>query len=215
MAAKKKLPKSDRDPIVALASPKAFGAWLKAHHATSTGLWLKIAKKGARTASVTYPEAIDMALCWGWIDGQKRPFDDDAWLQRFSPRGARSLWSKINVGKATALITRGAMKAPGLAEVERAKADGRWEKAYAGAKTARVPAELQAALAKSPRAAQFFATLDKTNRYAFIFRVHNGRRPETRQRNAARFVAMMARGETLHPGRASIVAVGTLGGRSK
>lgn len=199
MAAKKTAPKSDRDPVVALASSNAFDAWLKAHHATSTGVWLKIAKKGARPSSVTYPEAIEVALCWGWIDGQKRPFDDAAWLQRFSPRGARSLWSKINVDKATALIARGAMKAPGLAEVERAKADGRWGKAYAGAKTATVPAELQSALAKSPRAARFFAILDKTNRYAFIFRVHNGKRPETRARNAARFVAMMARGETLHP----------------
>jgi uncharacterized protein YdeI (YjbR/CyaY-like superfamily) len=199
VAAKKALPKSAGDPIVAFASPKAFGAWLKAHHATSPGVWLKIAKKGAGTASVTYAEAIDVALCWGWIDGQKRPLDETAWLQRFSPRGPRSIWSKINVDKAVALVASGAMKAPGLAQVERAKADGRWQKAYAGAKTATVPAELAAALARNRKAAQFFASLDRTNRYAFIFRVHQGKKAETRERTAARFVAMMARGEKLHP----------------
>ena len=190
--------KSDRDPVESFATSSALALWLQKHHATSSGVWLKLAKKDAPLKSVTYAEAIDVALCWGWIDGQKRPLDNVAWLQRFSRRGPRSIWSKINVAKAEALIASGAMQAPGLVEAERAQADGRWARAYAGAKSAEIPVELAAALQKSKRATAFWDALDKTNRYAVVFRVHNGKRPETRERNAAKLVAMMERGEKLH-----------------
>lgn len=191
--------KADADPVLSFATAAAFATWLKQNHAASSGLWLQIAKKDTGVTSVTYLEAVDVALCWGWIDGQKRARDQTSWLQRFSKRGARSIWSKINVDKAEALIASGAMKAPGLAEVERARADGRWARAYAGAKTAEIPDELKAALKANDAARRFFDALDKTNRYAIIFRVHNGKKPETRVRNAEKFAAMMARGEKLYP----------------
>jgi uncharacterized protein YdeI (YjbR/CyaY-like superfamily) len=177
---------------------KAFETWLKKHHATSDGLWLKIAKRGAAEPSVTYPEAVDIALCWGWIDGQKKSFDDQHFLQRFTPRRARSVWSKINVDKVAALIEAGRMQAPGLAQVEAAKADGRWAQAYDGARTSTVPADLQAALDTEPRAKAFFATVNAANRYAVLWRIQTAVRPETRAKRIEQLVAMLARGETLH-----------------
>ncbi|HWE26779.1 MAG TPA: YdeI/OmpD-associated family protein [Polyangia bacterium] len=181
------------------ASPGEWLAWLAKHHASSTGVWLRIAKKDGGQRSVTYAEAIEGALTWGWIDGQKNKLDDAHWLQRFSPRAARSPWSKINRDKATALLAAGKLAAPGLAEVERARRDGRWERAYDGARTSTVPADLAAALAANAQAAKFFATLDGSNRYAVLYRVQAPKLAVTRARKIAEYVAMLARGETIHP----------------
>ena len=195
--------KAREDPSLALPSADAWARWLAQHHASSPGIWLKLSKKGATTSSVTYAEALDVALAWGWIDSQKRPFDASAFLQRFTPRTARSPWSRINRDKATALISSGRMKAPGLVEVERAKQDGRWDAAYDGARTSTVPEDLAAALAASPRAKAFFSQLDGANRFAILYRVQTAKRPETRARRIAEFVAMLERHETIHPRRAA------------
>jgi uncharacterized protein YdeI (YjbR/CyaY-like superfamily) len=193
--------KSAIQPDSALAlfkSAKAFEAWLKKNHATSDGLWLKIAKRGADEPSVTYAEAVEIALCWGWIDGQKKGLDDQHFLQRFTPRRARSIWSKINVDKAAALIAAGRMQAPGHAQIEAAKADGRWAQAYDGARTSVVPADLLAALESEPRAKAFFATINAANRYAVLWRIQTAVKAETRARRIAQLVEMLARGETIH-----------------
>ena len=179
-------------------SAKAFEAWLKKHHATSDGLWLQIAKKGADQPSVTYPEAVEIALCWGWIDGQKKALDDQHFLQRFTPRRARSIWSKINVAKVAVLVEAGRMQAAGQAQVDAAKADGRWDKAYDGARAATVPDDLRLALHANPAAQAFFATVNATNRYAVLWRVQTAVKPETRARRIAQLVEMLARGETFH-----------------
>lgn len=192
-------PQSAELPVVSLATAAHWDAWLARHHASSRGVWLKIAKKGSGTASLDYAQALEVALTWGWIDGQKRAHDATAWLQRFGPRGARSLWSRINRDKVLALTAAGRMHPPGLAEVERARADGRWDAAYEGAARTTVPEDLAAALAAQPRAAAAFASLDAANRYAILFRVHTAKRAETRARRVADLVAMLARGETLHP----------------
>ena len=177
---------------------KAFEAWLKKNHAKSDGLWLRIAKRGADEPSVTYPEAVEIALCWGWIDGQKKGLDDQHFLQRFTPRRARSIWSKINVDKVAALVEAGRMQAAGHAQVEAAKADGRWAKAYDGARTSTVPDDLAAALAANPPAQAFFATVNATNRYAVLWRIQTAVKPETRARRIAHLVQMLARGEVVH-----------------
>lgn len=179
-------------------SAKAFETWLKKHHATSDGLWLKIAKRGANEPSVTYAEAVEIALCWGWIDGQKKGLDDQHFLQRFTPRRVRSTWSKINVDKVAALIESGRMQAPGLAQVEAAKADGRWAQAYDGARTSAVPEDLAAALQAQPKAAAFFATINAANRYAVLWRIQTAVKAETRSKRIAQLVDMLARGETIH-----------------
>ena len=179
-------------------SAKAFEAWLKKNHATSDGLWLKIAKRGSNEPSVTYPEAVEIALCWGWIDGQKKSLDDQHYLQRFTPRRARSVWSKINVEKVQALIEAGRMQALGQAQIEAAKADGRWARAYDGARTSTVPEDLQAALEAEPAAKTFFASINASNRYAILWRIQTAARAETRARRIAQLVGMLARGETIH-----------------
>jgi uncharacterized protein YdeI (YjbR/CyaY-like superfamily) len=180
------------------ATQRAFETWLRKHHASSDGLWLLIAKPGAERATVTYAQALEVALCYGWIDGQKKALDAQHWLQRFTPRRARSLWSKTNRAKAEALIGEGRMQPSGLAEIERAKADGRWEAAYDGARTAEVPPDLQAALDAQPDARAFFATLNAANRYAVLWRVQTAKKPETRARRIETLVAMLARGEKIH-----------------
>lgn len=177
---------------------KAFETWLKKHHASADGLWLQIAKRGADEPSVTYAEAVEIALCWGWIDGQKKGLDDQHFLQRFTPRRARSVWSKVNVEKVAALIAAGRMQAPGLAQVDAAKADGRWARAYDGARTSVVPDDLQAALDAQPPAKAFFATLNASNRYAVLWRVQTAVKPETRARRIEQLVDMLARGEAIH-----------------
>jgi uncharacterized protein YdeI (YjbR/CyaY-like superfamily) len=185
-------------PVLFFESADAFDAWLSEHHADSDGIWIKFAKKASGIPSVVYAEALDSAICHGWIDGQTQSIDDDYYLQRFTPRRKRSPWSKRNVGKALALIEAGRMKPAGHAEIDRAKADGRWERAYEGQKRSTVPDDLQAELDKDPKAAEFFASLSSTNRYAILYRLQDAKKPETRARRLEKFVAMLKAGETLH-----------------
>jgi uncharacterized protein YdeI (YjbR/CyaY-like superfamily) len=190
-------------PVLSVPSREAWDAWLASEHARSPGVWLRIAKKRAGVEGLTYPEALEVALSYGWIDGQKAGLDDEHWLQRFTPRRPRSRWSKRNREAATRLIERGEMKAAGLREVEAAKADGRWEAAYDGQRSASVPEDLARALAADERARAFFETLDSTNRYAILYRVQDAKRPETRARRIERFVSMLAAHQTIHPQRSS------------
>jgi uncharacterized protein YdeI (YjbR/CyaY-like superfamily) len=186
--------------IVTFASAEAFEAWLDENHAASPGIWLRLRKKeGAPAGALDYARALDVALCFGWIDGQKAAYDDRWWLQRFTPRRPGSRWSRINRDKATALTDQGRMRPPGQAEIDRARADGRWEAAYDGSRTATVPDDLAAALAEVPAAAAFFETLDRRNRYAVLYRVQEAKKPETRARRIEKYVAMLARGEKPHP----------------
>ncbi|HEX3317999.1 MAG TPA: YdeI/OmpD-associated family protein [Solirubrobacteraceae bacterium] len=186
-------------PTLAFDSPDAWREWLGEHHDSPEGVWLKIAKKASGLRTVTAPEALDVALCFGWIDGQRRALDETYFLQRYTPRRARSKWSQINCAKAERLMEAGEMQPPGLAEVERAKADGRWEAAYEPQSRATVPDDLQAALDASPTAAERFATLSSQNRYSILFRLRDAKRAETRARRLEQFVAMLERGETPHP----------------
>jgi uncharacterized protein YdeI (YjbR/CyaY-like superfamily) len=186
-------------PTKSFASSEKFAAWLARNHASSNGVWVKLAKQGSGAKSLSYAEAVEVALCYGWIDGQKKPFDNRFWLQRFTPRGPRSKWSKINRHKATALIEAGRMHDAGLQEVERAQADGRWDAAYDSPSRATVPDDLQRALDRDRKAKAFFDALDRTNRYAILYRVHDAKKPETRARRIEQFVAMLHRGEKLHP----------------
>ena len=180
------------------ATQRAFETWLRGNHSSSAGVWLLIAKRGADKPTVTYPEAVEVALCYGWIDGQKKSVDARHWLQRFTPRRVRSLWSKANRAKAEALIRSGRMQPSGMAEIEQARSDGRWDAAYEGARSAVVPADLQAALDAEPEAGAFFAALDRANRYAVLWRVQTAMKPETRARRIATLVAMLGRGEKIH-----------------
>ena len=189
----------DKDEIVAFESREAMAAWLAKNHRKSPGIWLKIAKKGSGQDSVSYAEAIDVAICYGWIDGQKRALDDESWLQRFTMRTARSKWSKVNRDKAEAFIASGEMTPAGLEQVELAKADGRWDAAYEGMKTATVPQDFADAMAAVPRAQEFFQTLDRHNSFAMIYRVQEAKRAETRQRRIEQFVQMLSEGRKLHP----------------
>lgn len=185
-------------PIIGFGDAAAFDVWLAAEPRTSNGLWLKLARKGAAVTSLSKAEAIDAALCHGWIDGQLNKYDAESWLIRFTPRKRSSKWSEINRTRAEELITQGRMQSAGLVEVEAAKADGRWDAAYAPASTAQVPPDLQAALDASPRAANFFASLKGANRYAILYRVSTAKKPETRAKRIAAFVEMLQRGETVH-----------------
>lgn len=178
---------------------KQWAAWLRRHHASSAGVWLRISKKGADEPSISHPEALELALCYGWIDALRKSDGAHHWLQRFTPRSPRSLWSRINREKALELVEAGRMQPAGLKEMQRAQADGRWQAAYEPQSTSSVPADLQAAFESNPAAAAFFMTLDSRNRYAVLFRLHTAKKPETRARRLAGFVAMLARGETIHP----------------
>ena len=189
---------SAEELVLAMKGPADWEKWLSKHHDSVSAVLLIIAKKGG-PKSITYAEALDGALTWGWIDSQKRALDEKAFLQRFSPRKAKSPWSKINCAKAEALIAAEKMQAPGLAEVERSRKDGRWDRAYSGARTSEVPAELAAALSKNAGALAFFETLDSANRYAILFRVQTAVKPETRLARIEKFVSMCARHETVHP----------------
>jgi len=183
---------------MAFRTSKGWEAWLAAHHAGSDGIWLEIAKQGGSVASVSYAEAIEVALCYGWIDGQKAKLDDHRWLQRFTPRRRRSKWSRINREKAEQLIAGGRMQPAGLEEVERAKADGRWDAAYASQSSATVPDDLRRALEANPAAKAFFAELDGANRYAILYRLADAKRPATRARRLETYVGMLSRGERIH-----------------
>jgi uncharacterized protein YdeI (YjbR/CyaY-like superfamily) len=189
---------ADELPILPFASAAAWEAWLEEKHASAPGVWLQIAKKGTGIATVTYAEALDVALCFGWIDGQKRSFDERFFLQRFTPRRRRSRWSKTNTEHIARLLRDRRMRPAGMKEVQAAKADGRWEAAYEAASRATVPEDLQAALDANPAAAAFFATLTGANRYAVLYRVQSVKRAETRARKIVQYVEMLARGETLH-----------------
>ena len=184
------------DDALALPDATAWRAWLAEHHADSDGVWLVTAKKGV--AGVGRDEALEEALCHGWIDGQARKRDDDTYLQRYTPRRARSAWSQRNTKIVERLTAEGRMHPAGLAEVERAKADGRWEAAYAGSATIEVPADLVAALEAEPEAQAMFEKLNRQNRYSVLYRIQEAKRPETRARRIEKYVAMLARGETIH-----------------
>lgn len=190
-------PKDDL-PILPFESPAAWEGWLEKHHGDSSGLWLQIAKKASGVPTVTYAEALDVAICFGWIDGQKASYDERTFLQRFTPRRARSKWSKINVDKVAELLAAGRMRPAGLVQVEAAKTDGRWDAAYGGMATIGVPDDLQAALDAKPSAREFFATISRANRYAVLYRVHDAKRAETRARRIATIVEMLAEGRTFH-----------------
>jgi uncharacterized protein YdeI (YjbR/CyaY-like superfamily) len=190
---------SDPLPVMTFESTDAWDAWLAAHHADSPGLWLKIAKKGAAGTTISYSDALDVALCHGWIDGQKGRHDDEYWLQRFTPRKPGGRWSKINTERAAALIESGRMRPAGLSEVERAQADGRWEQAYESQSRIAVPEALARALAANERASAFFATLDSANRYAILYRISAAKRPETRAKRIDTYVAMLSEHKKLHP----------------
>lgn len=186
-------------PTEVFRTSAAWARWLEKNHATSPGMWLKLAKKGSGETTLSYLEAVEEALAWGWIDGLKRPFDETWWLQKFTRRGTRSLWSMINRKKAEALIASGAMRPSGMLEVERARADGRWERAYPSPSQAEVPPAFEQALAKNAKAAKAYAALNAANRYAITFRIRNAKKDETKARLVRDFVAMLARGEKLYP----------------
>jgi len=185
-------------PVLAFRDGEAFEQWLAQQPADAAGVWLKLAKKSAGQRGPTKSDAIDAGLCHGWIDGQLDQYDDSHWLVRFTPRKARSKWSQVNTKRATELLAEGRMRPSGLAQIEAAKDDGRWAAAYAPASSATVPADLQDALDRNPTAAEFFATLKGANRYAILYRIGSVKRPETRARKIAEYVAMLERGETIH-----------------
>ena len=189
----------DDFPVLAFGSRQAWEDWLAEHHQTSRGVWLKIAKKGAAAVTVSYAEALEGALCHGWIDGQKDRLDDQYWLQRFTPRKPRGRWSKINREKAERLIAEGRMRPAGLSEVEAARADGRWEAAYEGQAAITVPPDLARELDLNPEAKAFFATLSSVNRYAILYRIQDAKRPQTRAARIAKYVAMLNEHQTIHP----------------
>jgi uncharacterized protein YdeI (YjbR/CyaY-like superfamily) len=185
-------------PIRIFRTRAAWERWLETHHGDDAGVWMKFAKKGTGAKTITYAEALEVALCYGWIDAQVKRFDETYYLQRFVPRRARSRWSRINRDAATRLIEAGLMKPSGLEQVERAKADGRWDAAYDPQSEATVPPDLEQALKKNRAAREFFATLSSQNRYAILHRIQDAKRPETRARRIEKFVDMLARGEKLH-----------------
>jgi uncharacterized protein YdeI (YjbR/CyaY-like superfamily) len=192
--------KAKRDlPVISFKSQQAWDAWLTSQPAQSKGLWLKLAKKSSGIVSVSRPEAIDTALCHGWIDGQLDSFDDDYWLTRFTPRQSTSKWSEKNRARALQLIESRRMQPAGLNEIERAKKDGRWNAAYAPQSTAQVPDDLRAALAKNKKAKSFFETLDSTNRYAILHRIHDAKKAETRMARIEKFLTMLIEGKTIYP----------------
>lgn len=176
-----------------------WAAWLDKNHASSSGVWLQLAKKGADVSSVSYDEAVEVALCFGWIDGQKQAHSDQFWLQKFTPRSDKSIWSKINRDKALALIEAKKMKPAGLEEIERAKLDGRWDAAYDSSSKATVPGDFQSALDGNPRAKAFFETLDSRSRYSVLFRIQTAKKAETRAKRISQFVLMLERHEKIHP----------------
>lgn len=186
-------------PILLFADQPSWEAWLEQNHAASAGVRLRLAKKQADVVTLTYQEALESALCYGWIDSRKEACDESTWLQRFTPRGAKSIWSKVNKDKAEALIASGRMQSPGLRAIEAAKQSGQWDKAYESQSRATVPDDLQSELDRNPQAKAFFETLDSQNRYAILFRVHSAKKAETRAKRIQQFVAMLERGEKIYP----------------
>lgn len=185
-------------PRMSFKSRAAWEKWLAANHASSEGVWLVFAKKGAETPTISRADTLEVALCYGWIDSQAKSIDDASWQQRFTPRRARSKWSQINCRAAEQLIESGLMRSAGLAQVERAKADGRWERAYASPRKIEVPEDLRKSLDRSPKARRAFEELDAQNRYAILFRIHDAKRAETRARRIEQFVQMLREGKTIY-----------------
>lgn len=185
-------------PVLLFASKQDWHAWLDENHSRHKGLWLKHAKKVSGKQSVSYGEALEEALCYGWIDSQKQGYDSYYYLQKFTPRGPKSVWSKLNVAKVEELTKAGKMQPAGLATIESAKRDGRWDAAYDSPSASEVPADFRAALDNNPEAKRFFATLTKANVYAFCWRVQTAKKPETRKARIDKFIDMLSRGETLH-----------------
>jgi len=186
-------------PVIPFERQIDWAVWLQKNHSTSSGVWLKLAKKSSGIKSVTYDEALEVALCYGWIDGQKRSHDETSWLQKFTPRGPKSIWSKINTEKAQKLIESGRMKPAGLKAVESAKQDGRWDAAYSSQSKAAVPDDLQAELDRNSKAKAFFATLDSRNRYAILHRIHTAKKAETRAKRIEQFIHMLEKEEKIYP----------------
>jgi uncharacterized protein YdeI (YjbR/CyaY-like superfamily) len=199
MSPARKAAKPDISPIRLFKSKEDWDSWLDKNHRKSSGLWLRLAKKDSGLKSITYKEALEVALCHGWIDGQKRPENEQTWLQKFTPRSTKSIWSKINRESAERLIDTGAMKAAGLEAIESAKKDGRWKSAYDSPSKSTVPDDLQSTLDANPRAKAFFETLDRANRYAILWRVQTVKKAETRTRKIQQFIAMLERKEKIHP----------------
>ncbi|HEY7358326.1 MAG TPA: YdeI/OmpD-associated family protein [Ktedonobacterales bacterium] len=190
---------TDALPILSFETPQSWETWLNEQHITSKGLWLKIAKKETGIPSISYAEALDVALCYGWIDGQKAALDDQFWLQKFTPRGPKSGWSKINREKAEALTAAGRMQPAGLRQVELARADGRWAAAYESQRAIGVPDDFQRELDQHPQAQAFFRTLNSANRYAVLYRIQTAKKPETRAARIQKLIEMLDRGEKIHP----------------
>ena len=188
----------DGRPILAFASAQELEAWLEREHAASDGIWIKFAKKGSGVASVSYAEAVELGLCFGWIDSLTKSLDERFYVQKFTPRRAKSKWSRVNRDKVEELARQGRMRPAGLAEVERAKEDGRWAAAYASPANIEIPADLQQALDANPKAAEFFATLNKSNRYAIVYQLEDAKKPETRARRLDKFIGVLERGEKLY-----------------
>ena len=192
--------KSEQEqPTLLFEDQSAWESWLAANFDKSGGVWLRLGRKSSGLKTVSYQEALDVALCYGWIDGQKQRFDEASWLQRFTGRGPKSIWSKINRARALALIEQSRMRPSGLAAIERARENGQWEGAYDSHRTALPPEDFQAALDANPEAAAFYATLNSQNRYAILFRLQTARKPETRQKRLEQFIGMLVRHEKLHP----------------
>jgi uncharacterized protein YdeI (YjbR/CyaY-like superfamily) len=185
-------------PVLHFETQPQWADWLAEHHASSPGVWLRLAKKAAALNSVSYAEALDISLCYGWIDGQKKGYDAESWLQKFTPRGPKSLWSKINREKIAALTAAGRMQPAGLLAVERAKQDGRWDAAYDSQRTATVPDDFQAELERNPAASAFFATLNSQNRYAILFRIQTAKTAATRAKRIEQFITMLESGEKIY-----------------
>jgi len=186
-------------PTLWFATQPDWEAWLKDHHTDAKGIWLKVAKKDSGTFSVSYAEALESALCYGWIDGQKATGDDQHWLQKFTPRGPKSMWSKVNREKALALLASARMQPAGIRQVELAKADGRWESAYESQSRITVPEDFQRELDQNPRAQEFFMTLNSANRYAILYRLQTAKKPETRSARIHKFIEMLLQHEKIHP----------------
>lgn len=186
-------------PILLLESQDAWEEWLDTYHAQSQGVWLKIAKKDSTIVTVSYTEALEEALCYGWIDGQKKSYDHEVWLQKFTPRRPKSIWSKVNSDKVTQLIASGRMKPAGLKEVNVAKEDGRWDAAYESQRNFTIPDDFQAELDSNARAKAFFETLNRQNRYAICFRIQTAKKTVTRQARIDKFIAMLNNNEKLYP----------------
>jgi uncharacterized protein YdeI (YjbR/CyaY-like superfamily) len=194
-----KLVRKAKDSVKLFEDHSAWKAWLRKHHRKANGIWLRLAKKGSGVHSVSYSEALESALCYGWIDGLKKPENDKTWLQRFVPRSDKSIWSRINREKAEALIKNGRMTPAGREAIERAKANGRWAGAYDSPSRSTVPEDFKSALDANTRANSFFQTLDRANRYAILFRIQTVKKAETRERKIKEFITMLERKEKIHP----------------